>query len=497
MFANVLHAQNNLHRTFTTIVNFWNMLTGHELVRAADETNAPDEEQVPYFIIPEIRLSLGQRTQLAETGFNQGTPFLLTHNGLSRPERHGIKVHPLINLCNIHRSSVQISQINTSDFKGIRDEETIAQMHELVQYELQFVYSADCPVDLMCFFGAHASKDLSQIKIRADLPGAKKWNPIRLPPGHEMTFNSSTFGLTLNEFDPIFHRLRRLAGQPSQTIEASLYSGVYDAIITLLPDASEYLQTASRQSVIGTPSLVDIEMRNLESTACEVPNLGSAMDDKVKDPINILQAKCAPALVEQLDKRMCGAEYTLCQLTGLPEHRQLAGEECENAKDQVLRAPELTEKKIDADDVLEARLSEYNKINIPKNPPSSPEKKLMSYAKMQVMSQQVQWNQQFFHLQEIFGGEFINSESKATLEDACETDMNCVICLGAQKEVFCVPCRHLCVCGECAMILKEQQIAAISANQFNDRIVPAEVMKCPMCRCRVSVLVYVNPSKNV
>ncbi len=38
MFANVLHAQNNLHRTFTTIVNFWNLLTGYELVRCLNIT---------------------------------------------------------------------------------------------------------------------------------------------------------------------------------------------------------------------------------------------------------------------------------------------------------------------------------------------------------------------------------------------------------------------------------------------------------------------------
>ena len=534
MMANMHHVHHNFGAQLTTL---WNTLRGHPEVQdeeEGEEAAGGDQHGLPFFVIPEVRLSITQRMHLTETGFNQGMPFALSADGMSRPEITSVKIRPLVNLCSLHPGTVHLVRVNVHAHlpphaktlpKMLRAKLIGARREGQPEYELQFSYSADCDVFLTCFFGAFANKDLSQIKIRVDLPGSKRWEPIRLPRGHNLTFRSSDYGLTLIEQDPVFYRLLRLTtkmGPAKQILEESLRSGIYDAIMTLVPSVEPTALPPTGDSVDPTLAKLggDVEMQELGS------NVG---EKEGSESTGIRKQSAQQALLQ--GKETVHAEYTLCQLLHLPELRVLSaggGAVLKNDEDDAVALREV-ERSGDADtdlEGLEERLSEHNKSSLPtsnggdsgsgekaalkkvvldisdpdldhEEESKSPGKEKLQEAPMQCISQRVQLGKQYFHMHEIYGGDWswygdASKTSDAKKQEMDDNEKMCVICLGSLSEVVCIPCRHMCVCWDCANILKEQQTAAIAQHRNNARMQQAEVLKCPMCRARVSVFVHVH-----
>jgi len=72
-------------------------------------------------------------------------------------------------------------------------------------------------------------------------------------------------------------------------------------------------------------------------------------------------------------------------------------------------------------------------------------------------------------LQEIYG--FLDDENNsgtgggaAADEDLLSSTRDCVICMCEARDTIVLPCRHLCLCRECAHVLRSQGRAAIPAN---------------------------------
>lgn len=66
-------------------------------------------------------------------------------------------------------------------------------------------------------------------------------------------------------------------------------------------------------------------------------------------------------------------------------------------------------------------------------------------------------------------GEMYGNDGTETMND----NVNCVICITDPKTVALLPCRHLCLCQNCATILRQQS------------------NKCPMCRSIVDSIIQV------
>eukprot|EP00245_Coleochaete_scutata_P010203 TRINITY_DN352_c0_g1_i1.p1 TRINITY_DN352_c0_g1~~TRINITY_DN352_c0_g1_i1.p1 ORF type:complete len:344 (-),score=45.99 TRINITY_DN352_c0_g1_i1:687-1718(-) len=73
-------------------------------------------------------------------------------------------------------------------------------------------------------------------------------------------------------------------------------------------------------------------------------------------------------------------------------------------------------------------------------------------------------------LHEIFGIER-NADDKTSAED---NSKDCVICLEEIRDTLALPCRHLCMCSDCAKALRYQ------------------TNKCPICRCVVDSLLQIK-----
>lgn len=69
-------------------------------------------------------------------------------------------------------------------------------------------------------------------------------------------------------------------------------------------------------------------------------------------------------------------------------------------------------------------------------------------------------------LQDIYGVD--HSSRKETMTDEDNEDRLCVICLVNERNTTVLPCRHMCMCDECAQELRKQD------------------HKCPICRVTVS-----------
>ncbi|KAJ8622649.1 hypothetical protein MRB53_031178 [Persea americana] len=78
-----------------------------------------------------------------------------------------------------------------------------------------------------------------------------------------------------------------------------------------------------------------------------------------------------------------------------------------------------------------------------------------------------------YELREIFG---IEKSSKTEFDDD-DPGKECVICLSEPKDTAVLPCRHLCMCSECAKVLKFQ------------------MNRCPICRQPVEELIEINIKK--
>jgi len=88
-----------------------------------------------------------------------------------------------------------------------------------------------------------------------------------------------------------------------------------------------------------------------------------------------------------------------------------------------------------------------------------------------VIKQKIQVQGNAYELQEIYGIE--QSEES-------ENSKECVICMSSPKDTTVLPCRHMCMCSECAKVLRFQ------------------TNKCPICRCAVESLlqIKVNPTSD-
>lgn len=82
--------------------------------------------------------------------------------------------------------------------------------------------------------------------------------------------------------------------------------------------------------------------------------------------------------------------------------------------------------------------------------------------KLTVLKQKIHFENSSFYLNEIYG-----------LSDQGD-DNYCVVCLSGKSKVTLMPCKHLCLCDECAKILAE-----------------ASIKKCPICRTG-NIYVVVN-----
>ncbi|KAJ2405478.1 hypothetical protein GGF41_007071, partial [Coemansia sp. RSA 2531] len=74
---------------------------------------------------------------------------------------------------------------------------------------------------------------------------------------------------------------------------------------------------------------------------------------------------------------------------------------------------------------------------------------------------------------EIFGlSETLQSRSGPSTDEL----LQCAICLSDERDTAMLPCRHLCMCRECASTYRQQS------------------NKCPICRTVVDMILHVNTS---
>jgi E3 ubiquitin-protein ligase MGRN1 len=81
-----------------------------------------------------------------------------------------------------------------------------------------------------------------------------------------------------------------------------------------------------------------------------------------------------------------------------------------------------------------------------------------------VVKQKIQVQGNAYELQEIYGIE----------HNDVENSKECVICMSASKDTTVLPCRHMCMCSDCAKVLRYQ------------------TNKCPICRCAVESLLQIK-----
>ena len=85
---------------------------------------------------------------------------------------------------------------------------------------------------------------------------------------------------------------------------------------------------------------------------------------------------------------------------------------------------------------------------------------------MAVLKQKIQVQGNAYELQEIYGIEPGQNDA--------ENSKECVICMSAPKDTTVLPCRHMCMCSDCAKVLRYQ------------------TNKCPICRCPVESLLQIK-----
>ena len=83
-----------------------------------------------------------------------------------------------------------------------------------------------------------------------------------------------------------------------------------------------------------------------------------------------------------------------------------------------------------------------------------------------VLKQKIQVQGNAYELQEIYGIEPGQNDA--------ENSKECVICMSAPKDTTVLPCRHMCMCSDCAKVLRYQ------------------TNKCPICRCPVESLLQIK-----
>eukprot|EP00243_Klebsormidium_subtile_P004441 TRINITY_DN18421_c0_g1_i1.p1 TRINITY_DN18421_c0_g1~~TRINITY_DN18421_c0_g1_i1.p1 ORF type:complete len:384 (-),score=32.16 TRINITY_DN18421_c0_g1_i1:336-1487(-) len=89
--------------------------------------------------------------------------------------------------------------------------------------------------------------------------------------------------------------------------------------------------------------------------------------------------------------------------------------------------------------------------------------------KIKVLRQKIWVDGVSYELQEIYG---IESNSGATSET--DHGKECVVCLSEPRDTTVLPCRHMCMCGECAKVLRYQ------------------TNRCPVCRTVIDSLLEIK-----
>ena len=96
---------------------------------------------------------------------------------------------------------------------------------------------------------------------------------------------------------------------------------------------------------------------------------------------------------------------------------------------------------------------------------------LLSYCQ----KQKIQVGSASYELQEIYG---IDGQAGSTAGEVEEVDptnsRECVICMTQPRDTTVLPCRHMCMCSECAKVLR------IQSN------------KCPICRQNIESLLQIK-----
>ena len=83
-----------------------------------------------------------------------------------------------------------------------------------------------------------------------------------------------------------------------------------------------------------------------------------------------------------------------------------------------------------------------------------------------------------YELQEIVGIEGPSDDASASADgDGGDNGRECVVCMTAPRDTTVLPCRHMCLCSECAQVLRMQ----------------AE--KCPICRTPIDQLLQIKIEK--
>jgi len=80
-----------------------------------------------------------------------------------------------------------------------------------------------------------------------------------------------------------------------------------------------------------------------------------------------------------------------------------------------------------------------------------------------------------YELQEIYGIE--NSQGGSSY-DGNDSGKECVICMSEPRDTTVLPCRHMCMCSECAKVLRFQ------------------TSRCPICRTPVDRLLEIKVARN-
>lgn len=92
---------------------------------------------------------------------------------------------------------------------------------------------------------------------------------------------------------------------------------------------------------------------------------------------------------------------------------------------------------------------------------------------VRVLKQKIWVEGEGYELQEIYGME--GNRANAASQDSGDIDgRECVICMSEERNTTVLPCRHLCMCDECARALR---------NQTN---------KCPICRNPIEALLRLD-----
>eukprot|EP00271_Cylindrocystis_brebissonii_P008130 TRINITY_DN22157_c0_g1_i3.p1 TRINITY_DN22157_c0_g1~~TRINITY_DN22157_c0_g1_i3.p1 ORF type:complete len:529 (+),score=110.86 TRINITY_DN22157_c0_g1_i3:411-1997(+) len=94
---------------------------------------------------------------------------------------------------------------------------------------------------------------------------------------------------------------------------------------------------------------------------------------------------------------------------------------------------------------------------------------------VKVVKQKISVNGQRYELQEIYGIEQSGSEGT---ESASDIGKECVICMSEPRDTTVLPCRHMCMCRECAGVLRFQ------------------TNRCPICRQPVERLLEIRVPKD-